>query len=350
MGFRMSEGERTQGTPLYLALVDEIRGEIARGDHRPGQRLPSIRELAEAHGLSVSTARYAYDLLERQGLIQRRKGRGTYVAGPPEPLRPESRKEKALEAIDGAIRTLAGLGFSAREMEIFFDLRLRQQVEATRPVRIALVAATPEERSIMARALSDLGGVQCDRIPFSELADRPDRLMAGFDLIVCPEELRADLEACVGSGRDLSPVAITVSQQTLLSCGRIPREARVGILTVSSGFAKILEQTCRGVWVTDHPPVYELFGQVDRTGRLIEACDVILVSPDYSSLVGSEERALLRGESAMGRQVIRAAFDLDRGSRLYLEEAVRRIDRALRESLPREGADLPGEEETLWKL
>ncbi|MGO4703671.1 aminotransferase-like domain-containing protein [Dyella sp. 2RAB6] len=64
---------------LYERLAGELRGQIARGAMRAGERLPSIRQLAHGHGLSAATAVQACLQLEREGLVVARPRSGYYV-------------------------------------------------------------------------------------------------------------------------------------------------------------------------------------------------------------------------------------------------------------------------------
>jgi GntR family transcriptional regulator len=66
--------------PLYEQLKHRLRGEIARGVYRPGDRLPSEPELISRYGIIRITVRQALDELETEGLVVRRHGKGTYVA------------------------------------------------------------------------------------------------------------------------------------------------------------------------------------------------------------------------------------------------------------------------------
>lgn len=68
--------------PLYQQLVDQVREGVARGWLRPGDRLPSVRELAVRLALNHNTVAKAYQELERDGLIETLRGRGTFVASP----------------------------------------------------------------------------------------------------------------------------------------------------------------------------------------------------------------------------------------------------------------------------
>lgn len=71
------------GAPLYRQLYLQIKGLIANGELRPGERLPPSRELAGRLGLNRATVTAAYELLRAEGLIHGHVGRGSFVtAGP----------------------------------------------------------------------------------------------------------------------------------------------------------------------------------------------------------------------------------------------------------------------------
>src|SRR3954470_6228134 len=65
---------------LYQQILDGIKREISEGRLAPGSPLPSFRGLAEDLLVSVITVKRAYEELEREGIIYRRQGLGTFVA------------------------------------------------------------------------------------------------------------------------------------------------------------------------------------------------------------------------------------------------------------------------------
>jgi GntR family transcriptional regulator len=65
---------------LYQQIIDRLKREISEGRLQPGAPLPSFRKLAEDLLVSVITVKRAYEELEREGIIFRRQGLGTFVA------------------------------------------------------------------------------------------------------------------------------------------------------------------------------------------------------------------------------------------------------------------------------
>ena len=74
---------QTDGRPMYLQIMEQIRQLIAIGEWVPGQEIPSIRQLAVALKVSVITVKRAYLELEREGLIVTQQGKGSTVAAVP---------------------------------------------------------------------------------------------------------------------------------------------------------------------------------------------------------------------------------------------------------------------------
>jgi GntR family transcriptional regulator len=68
---------------VSLQVADALRAEIASGTLAPGDKLPSIRNLAERFGVAPMTAQSAIDALRSEGLIYASPGRGTFVRATP---------------------------------------------------------------------------------------------------------------------------------------------------------------------------------------------------------------------------------------------------------------------------
>ena len=71
---------QSDGRPMYLQIIEQIKLRIAVGDWQPGFKLPSIRELAVATRVSVITVKRAYQELENDGVIVTQQGKGSFVA------------------------------------------------------------------------------------------------------------------------------------------------------------------------------------------------------------------------------------------------------------------------------
>lgn len=95
--------ERT-GVPIYLQLREQVLSAMASGDLRPGDQMPTLRQLAVALKVDINTVRRTYDELERLGAVQLIHGRGSFVA---DPYAAEPHPEALTQTLALARRTLA---------------------------------------------------------------------------------------------------------------------------------------------------------------------------------------------------------------------------------------------------
>lgn len=69
--------------PIYQQLVDGVKEAIARGVLVPGERMPTVREMATQLSINPNTIAKAYQKLEGEGIIETMRSRGTFVSGRP---------------------------------------------------------------------------------------------------------------------------------------------------------------------------------------------------------------------------------------------------------------------------
>lgn len=105
--------------PLHAQLERSIRVAVASGRLRPGDQLPTVRQLAVALRINANTVAKVYSHLERSGALQTRRGVGTFIADPPAAAmaRNQEARDAALRAIaTRALAEAAARGFSAAEL------------------------------------------------------------------------------------------------------------------------------------------------------------------------------------------------------------------------------------------
>ena len=102
MRFLLDDAE---GKPVYRQVADEIEREIATGVLRPGEALPALRTLAAELRINPNTVQQAYKLLSLRGLVEVRRGQGTFVQALREPKAPgRHAREIANRALRDAYR------------------------------------------------------------------------------------------------------------------------------------------------------------------------------------------------------------------------------------------------------
>lgn len=103
----------SSGVPLYLQLLNQLKERIASGQVKSGEQLPSVRELSADLKINPLTVAKVYQILEREGLVETRRGMGTFVAQKVDTLPVAARRQ----ALDPAVRQLVAEAIHLRLSE-----------------------------------------------------------------------------------------------------------------------------------------------------------------------------------------------------------------------------------------
>lgn len=112
--------------PLYQQIVDGITREISEGRLAPGTALPSFRALAEELLVSLITVKRAYEDLEREGIIYRRQGLGTFVSDKADGRSRDTKAARARELLREALREAREAGLRDREVSDLLQAVMRE--------------------------------------------------------------------------------------------------------------------------------------------------------------------------------------------------------------------------------
>jgi GntR family transcriptional regulator len=111
--------DSTSPTPIYAQLDRSIRAAIATGELQQGAQLPTVRQLAVDLAVNANTVARVYAQLERDGMLETRRGVGTFVRESPTPQAARAHRERELrELIRRFVGDAALLGFTLPELII----------------------------------------------------------------------------------------------------------------------------------------------------------------------------------------------------------------------------------------
>jgi GntR family transcriptional regulator len=85
--------------PIYIQIMNQIRQMVASGDLKPGDQLPTVRELAIELRVNWNTIARAYRMLDEAGLISTQQGRGTFIWELPSPEATRRLRQQTLEEL-----------------------------------------------------------------------------------------------------------------------------------------------------------------------------------------------------------------------------------------------------------
>lgn len=101
--------------PIYQQLIERICHEIIREDRKPGEKLASVRAYALEVGVNVNTVQRVYQELERENIVETRRGQGTFVTSDQQRLA-DLREEMKAKYIQKFTHDIKNMGFSVEEI------------------------------------------------------------------------------------------------------------------------------------------------------------------------------------------------------------------------------------------
>src|SRR4026209_628523 len=124
-------------TPIYAQLERALRAAIATGRMQPGEQLPTVRQLAVDLRVNANTVARVYAELERAGVIETRRGVGSFVCGTAARAHPPRGHDRRLRAFITRVLADAGAsGFTIEDVVAALEEH-RASAEATRTSHLA---------------------------------------------------------------------------------------------------------------------------------------------------------------------------------------------------------------------
>ncbi|MEK4480458.1 GntR family transcriptional regulator [Paenibacillus sp. FSL R5-0876] len=101
--------------PIYIQIMNYIKGEIVAGKLKPGDKILSVRELASELQINPNTVQRTFQELEREEIVETRRGMGRYVTSNEGTIL-TIKKEMAKDVLDRFIRGMQDLGFQGEDI------------------------------------------------------------------------------------------------------------------------------------------------------------------------------------------------------------------------------------------
>lgn len=101
--------------PIYMQIAEQVYRQIVRGDIKPGDKLPSVREMAIQSGVNPNTIQRTYSEMERVGVVETRRGQGTFVIEQND-IVTQLKQQMQWEMITSFVSSMQELGLSKQEM------------------------------------------------------------------------------------------------------------------------------------------------------------------------------------------------------------------------------------------
>ena len=114
------------GVPLYVQLQQQLQQRILTGLLAHNAQLPSVRDFSAELGINPLTVSKVYQILEREGFVETRRGLGTYVSHQTPALKIDARRRQIGPALDQLVAEARHLGLDEKEIQSLISEKFRQ--------------------------------------------------------------------------------------------------------------------------------------------------------------------------------------------------------------------------------
>ncbi len=114
------------GIPLYVQLQQQFQQRILTGQLPHGEQLPSVRELSAQMQINPLTVVKVYQILEREGFVETRRGLGTFVSHQSPALKIDARRKQISPALEQLVAEALHLGLDEQEVQALLAEKFRQ--------------------------------------------------------------------------------------------------------------------------------------------------------------------------------------------------------------------------------
>ena len=220
--------EQVAGAIILDRLRERIVSGIYFGLWRPGERLPSIREIADAEGVDRKTAAAAYRRLEREGLVRVHPRSGVYLRAPRAPEAATPLEKLYRRWLENTYARASALGLRTNTI-----LHLVTAVAEIERLRIPVVEQDWPQAETIAAELRDRAGVNTMAVPLSALS-RDDPQWQDAPFVVTTPYCRGTVVSVDGT----KPIVeATLSQETVRELREKIREGEVAIVVSNESVA-----------------------------------------------------------------------------------------------------------------
>lgn len=280
---------RTLGVPLLTQIRDQVLSAIAEGDLRPGERLPTVRQLAEFLGINRNTVAQAYRQLESDGHVITRAGGGTIVAGDPGADAPMA-SDRLRAIVREAFQQARAAGFTPREFAELASYASAHD-QATPAHRIAVIDDYRGELDFVCTTIRRaLPGAEVDALLVAEVkASDPTDLARRLSGVDCALVAFYSLETVRPFLTQANvPVVAAGIGPTLTALRRIAQECagkQVAIVCTEPTGPDHMEAALRRAGITFTYDPLHAHVHDDKLARILADCDVVIASQGSTDAV-----------------------------------------------------------------
>lgn len=314
--------DKSSTVSIYQQLVDQIVHKVQTGELFAGKKIPTVREMADQIGVARGTVKHAYEELERIGIIKMTRGKGTFIVE--QAQQESSAKSRAIAAIERLLDEMESLSFSLQEIQMFFNLKLRERMEQDHNVCIIFIDCNPETLANIIHQISVLPNIEAHKLLLSDVLKKPFVIDDFADLIVTTSTHMNQLSGVVSNKEKLVQVVTAPSGPTVAKMAMLAGKS-VGIVCASETYSHIIRRSMQNLELSCQNVETFLFGSSPHLESFLRHKDVLIVPNDFLLFCSRAEGDLIRQAEQLGKPVIRYDYQIDGGSFLNVQEKIESV-------------------------
>lgn len=311
--------EKNSTVSIYQQLINQVTRKVQNGELPSGKKLPTVRELADQLGIARGTVKHAYEELERKGIITMTRGKGTFIRE--QARQKSSAKVRAMAAIERLLDEMESLSFSPQEIQMFFNLKMRERMERDDNVCIIFIDCNPETLANIINQISVLPNIEAHKLLLNNALKEPFVIDDFADLVITTSTHMNQLSSVVSNKEKLVQVVMTPSSPTVAKMAMIGGKS-VGILCASETYSHIILRSMQNLELSCKNIETFLFGSAAHLDTFLRHKDVLIVPNDFLLFCSRTEGDLIRQADQLGKTVIRYNYQIDGGSFLNVQEKI----------------------------
>lgn len=269
---------RSEPISIQNQLIEQLKYHVESGAWEPEDKLPTVREMAQALRINYNTVRMAYQELERQGYLVTEQGRGTFVSTETRRM-PEDKKETLLDLIDEALIKAKSIGVTPGEFASAAYTRARIFPLENQDVKLLFSECNLADMDHYAKNIKQGTGVVPETILVEDLRQKEQSFFNQYDLIATTLFHVAEIQELAGPLHTVLGLMVEPDYfEVMTEIARLSKGARVGLICAEQKGAESMERVLIGVGATTPKFILAGIDQPDKVKRVFQEADLIYVS------------------------------------------------------------------------
>ena len=226
-----------------------------------------------------------------------------------------------MAAIERLLDEMESLSFSPQEIQMFFNLKMRERMERDDNVCIIFIDCNPETLANIINQISVLPNIEAHKLLLNNALKEPFVIDDFADLVITTSTHMNQLSSVVSNKEKLVQVVMAPSSPTVAKMAMIGGKS-VGILCASETYSHIILRSMQNLELSCKNIETFLFGSAAHLDTFLRHKDVLIVPNDFLLFCSRTEGDLIRQADQLGKTVIRYNYQIDGGSFLNVQEKI----------------------------